>query len=102
NNQGETHPEYLQKFKIPFVNLVGDENAPESHICDMNTYGEMRALVGGTTSILTAHSVPCIHGLVRNLDYNSGFYGTTELNLEHILTAVRPQASQPQARLQFV
>lgn len=100
--QWETDPEYLQKVKIPFVNLEGDKNAPESHICDMNTYGEMRALVGGTTSILTTHSVPCVHGLVRNLDYNSGFYGTTELNLEHILTARLPSASQPLARLQFV
>ena len=101
--QWETDPEYLQKVKIPFTNLEGDRYAPESHICDMNTYGEMRALVGGTTSILTTHSVPCVHGLVRNLDYNSGFYGTTELNLEHILTAPGPPpASQPLARLQFV
>jgi hypothetical protein len=103
HTQWETDPEYLQKVKIPFVNLEGDKNAPESHICDMNTYGEMRALVGGTTSILTTHSVPCVHGLVRNLDYNSGFYGTTELNLEHIITATGlPPASQPLARLQFV
>ena len=101
--QWETDPEYLQKVKIPFVNLIGNINAPESHICDMITYGEMRALVGGTTSILATHPVPCMHGLVRNLDYNSGFYGTTELNLEHIINSTAlPQASQPLARLQFV
>jgi len=101
--QWQTDPEYLQKVKIPFVNLVGNINAPESHICDMITYGEMRALVGGTTSILATHPVPCMHGLVRNLDYNSGFYGTTELNLEHIINSTAlPPASQPLARLQFV
>ena len=99
----ETDPEYLQKVKIPFVNLIGNINAPESHICDMITYGEMRALVGGTTSILNTHPVPCMHGLVRNLDHNSGFYGTTEMNLEHIINSTAlPQASQPLARLQFV
>ena len=43
------------------------------NICDMNAYSEMRALVGGVTSILATHAVPCIHGLVRNLDFNSGF-----------------------------
>ena len=99
----ETDPEYLQKVKIPYVNLVGNINAPESHFCDMITYGEMRALVGGTTSILATYPVPCMHGLVRNLDHNSGFYGTTELNLEHIICSpALPQASQPVARLQFV
>ena len=99
----ENDPEYLQKVKIPFVNLIGNILAPESHICDMNTYGEMRALVGGTTSIRATQPVPCIQGLVRNLDHNSGFYGTTELDLEHIINSpALPQASQPQARLQFV
>ena len=101
--QWQTDPEYLQKVKIPFLNLIGNINAPESHICDMITYGEMRALVGGTTSILATHPVPCMHGLVRNLDYNSGYYGTTELNLEHIINSTAlPLASQPLARLQFV
>ena len=58
-----------------------------SRFCDMNAWGELRALVGGTTSIMATQAVPCIHGLVRNLDYNSGFYGTTELDRERIYNA---------------
>jgi 5-methylthioadenosine/S-adenosylhomocysteine deaminase len=52
--------------------------------CDMNAWGELRALVGGTTAIMATAARPCVHGLVRNLDVNSGFYGTTELNREHV------------------
>ena len=71
--------------------------------CDMNKWGELRALVGGTTSIMTTQQQPCIHGLVRNLDYNSGFYGTTELNLEHTYNVLDlPPASAPAARAEFV
>jgi cytosine/adenosine deaminase-related metal-dependent hydrolase len=55
-----------------------------SHFCNMNAWGELRALIGGATSILATAPAPCIHGLVRNLDFNSGFYGTTELDREHI------------------
>jgi hypothetical protein len=55
-----------------------------SRLCDMNAWGELRALVGGVTSILATTAASCIHGLVRNLDFNSGFYGTTELDREHI------------------
>ena len=58
-----------------------------SRLCDMNAWGELRALVGGTTAIMATHAAPCIHGLVRNLDYNSGFYGTTELDRERIYNA---------------
>jgi hypothetical protein len=43
------------------------------------------------------------HGLVRNLDYNSGFYGTTQLNLEHTFNVLDlPPASAPAARAEFV
>jgi hypothetical protein len=69
----------------------------------MNAWGELRALVGGTTSIMTTHQFSCIHGLVRNLDYNSGFYGTTELDREHIIDAIGvPLASDLAGRAQFV
>jgi 5-methylthioadenosine/S-adenosylhomocysteine deaminase len=70
-------PEFRQ-FSAPFDHLV------DAFFCDMNAWGELRALVGGTTSILATRAFPCIHGLVRNLDFNSGFYGTTQLNREHI------------------
>lgn len=90
-------PEYQRAARVPFDDLV------DSHFCEMNAWGELRALVGGTTSILTTHQFSCIHGLVRNLDYNSGFYGTTELDREHIIDAIGvPLASDPEGRDQFV
>jgi hypothetical protein len=69
----------------------------------MNAWGELRALVGGTTSIMATHPFPCIHGLVRNLDLNSGFYGTNELNREHIFNVLDlPPADPPGGRAAFV
>ena len=51
--------------------------------CDLDEYAELQALIGGTTSItgldLVDEDKPapgCIKGLVRNLDYYSGFYGS--------------------------
>jgi hypothetical protein len=73
-------PDFHQAVQVPHDILL---NA--GYFCDMNAYGEMQALVGGETSTVGTYDVPCIHGLVRNLEYNSEFYGTTELNLEHIL-----------------
>jgi len=75
-----------------------------SSFCDLNAWGELRALVGGTTSIMATRATPCIHGLVRNLDFNSGFYGTTELNREHIFVGDFrfPPPSDPVARATLV
>ncbi len=56
--------------------------------CDMNTYGEIRALIGGTTSILSTWDETCISGLVRNLDYASGFYGNGEFDTDHICSKI--------------
>src|SRR5678816_3531559 len=51
---------------------------------------------------MTTHAQPCINGLVRNLDLNSGFYGTTELDREHIYNVLDlPPASDPAARAAF-
>ncbi len=95
--QWQVDPGYLQAAGQPFDHLV------DSHFCEMNAWGELRGLVGGTTSIMATHTFPCIHGLVRNLDLNSGFYGTTELDLEHIINVLGvPPASDLSARAQFV
>jgi hypothetical protein len=80
--QWRVDPSYLQAAGQPFDHLSA------SRFCEMNTWGELRGLVGGTTSIMATQTNPCIHGLVRNLDLNSGFYGTTELNLEHIINVL--------------
>jgi hypothetical protein len=89
--------EYRRAISDPFNRLL------VANRCDMNTWGELRALIGGTTSTMETHPVPCIHGLVRNLDLNSGFYGTTELDREHIFNVIElPPASQPAVRAGFV
>jgi len=89
-------PEYRRAARQPFDDLV------DAHFCEMNAWGELRALVGGTTSIMATHGEhPCVHGLVRNLDYNSGFYGSTELDREHIIDVIGiPQ--DPAGRAQFI
>ena len=50
--------------------------------CDVDEYVEVKALIGGVTSMIgfsgrdTANPLPdCIRGLVRNLDVYTGFYG---------------------------
>src|SRR6185312_2214329 len=52
------------------------------HFCDMDAYVELKALMGGTTSILGLYepadtpTVPdCVAGLARNLDWATGFNG---------------------------
>lgn len=55
--------------------------------------------------MLATDPVPCIHGLVRNLDWNSGFYGTTELDREHLFNVSGfrlPLPSDVVGRAQFV
>ncbi|HEX6892292.1 MAG TPA: amidohydrolase family protein [Chryseolinea sp.] len=90
-------PEFLSLVNGP-ISQVGSTN-----FCDMNKWGELRALAGGTTSIMTTQPQPCIQGMVRNLDYNSGFYGTTQLDLEHIYNVLDlPPANAPAARAEFV
>jgi 5-methylthioadenosine/S-adenosylhomocysteine deaminase len=83
---GRTFTNQPQWADDPEVQRLGApiDHLQSSSFCDMNAWGELRALVGGATSIMATEPVPCIHGLVRNLDFNSGFYGTTELDREHI------------------
>jgi 5-methylthioadenosine/S-adenosylhomocysteine deaminase len=56
-------------------------SAGGSSFCDIDEYVEIKALIGGTTSMIgfsghgAAKPLPdCIKGLVRNLDAYSGFY----------------------------
>jgi cytosine/adenosine deaminase-related metal-dependent hydrolase len=53
---------------------------PADGFCDIDEYVEVKALIGGTTSMIGmggANTTPpdCIRGLVRNLDHATGFYG---------------------------
>lgn len=58
--------------------LLGDP----SLFCDIDEYAEVKALIGGTTSMIgfgefdPGGQLPqCVEGLVRNLDHATGFYG---------------------------
>jgi 5-methylthioadenosine/S-adenosylhomocysteine deaminase len=56
-----------------------------ANFCDIDEYVEVKALIGGTTSIIGlgsnhmpgegSDSPDCLKGLVRNLDHYTGFYG---------------------------
>jgi cytosine/adenosine deaminase-related metal-dependent hydrolase len=56
--------------------------ADPTTFCDIDEYVEVKALIGGTTSMIglgssnpAKHTPDCIRGLVRNLDHFTGFYG---------------------------
>jgi cytosine/adenosine deaminase-related metal-dependent hydrolase len=73
----------LQEYK-DIIGTPGSElqQKNDQTFCDIDEYAEVRAVIGGTTSItgITARRPPatpvpaCVAGLVRNLDWSSGFY----------------------------
>lgn len=88
--------DFAQRVRTPYDHLFSQ------YFCDMNRWGELRALAGGTTSMLATAADACIHGGVRNLDYNSGLHGTTELTLERVFNTLElPPASDLQTRVLF-
>ena len=69
---------YRSTLEIPALKLSDDP----SNFCDIDEYVEVKALIGGTTSMIgmsspdSAKGVPdCVKGLVRNLGLYTGFYG---------------------------
>jgi hypothetical protein len=66
--------------------------------CYANEYGEIKAIVGGATSVIGSLGPSpkpepdnqCIIGLARNLDFNSGVYGQGSLNSEKLKNEVFP------------
>jgi 5-methylthioadenosine/S-adenosylhomocysteine deaminase len=57
-------------------------SADPSNFCDIDEYVEVKALIGGATSMIglgsnnPEHPSPdCLRGLIRNLDHYTGFYG---------------------------
>jgi cytosine/adenosine deaminase-related metal-dependent hydrolase len=68
--------------------------ADPANFCDVDEYAEVKALIGGTTSIIGLgssnpdHPSPdCLRGLVRNLDHYTGFYGR-EMDHERIANSI--------------
>jgi imidazolonepropionase-like amidohydrolase len=82
----QTRTDYCDKLKNPHDAIVSASPSPrptpkEDLACDANQYGELKALVGGATSMVDGlGSDDCVKGLVRNLSVYSGFYqpGATE------------------------
>ena len=74
----------LEEYKKQISAPAGALQKTESTFCDADEYVEVKALIGGTTAFTgigamygAAQPVPsCVVGLVRNLDWASGFYGT--------------------------
>jgi cytosine/adenosine deaminase-related metal-dependent hydrolase len=69
-------------------------SADPTNFCDVDEYAEVKALIGGTTSIIGLgsnnpdHPSPdCLRGLVRNLDHYTGFYGKA-LDHERIANSI--------------
>lgn len=75
-------PQYKDLIGTPGSQL---QRRDDQTFCDIDEYAEVRALIGGTTSITgisprhgASAAVPnCVAGLIRNLDWASGFYGST-------------------------
>ena len=69
-------------------------SADPANFCDIDEYAEVKALIGGTTSIIGLGSnnpdhpsTDCLRGLVRNLDHYTGFYGP-KLDHERIANSI--------------
>lgn len=59
--------------------------------CEMNRYGEVKAIAGGaTSSIGSLGPVKCIEGLARDLDFNSGLYQTGDFTSEKLVYNIFP------------
>jgi 5-methylthioadenosine/S-adenosylhomocysteine deaminase len=84
---------YQQQLESKGYGLIADP----ANFCDIDEYAEVKALIGGTTSIigLGSNHMPgegtgspeCLRGLVRNLDHYTGFYGK-ELDHERIANSI--------------
>ncbi len=85
---------YQQQLESKGYALIGDP----ANFCDIDEYVEVKALIGGTTSIIgigdnnqpghAAKASPdCLRGLVRNLDHYTGFYGH-ETDQERIANSI--------------
>ncbi len=96
--------EEFQHVVAPYRRLAQGTLMTRSHNrCAMNAFGEIRALVGGTTSMLAAQTeAPCIGGMVRNLDARSGFYAWPESDGDHIRNDVFPDAALVPAAERFL
>ena len=62
-------PDYLATLNAPHGQVV------KTNPCDLERYGEVKAMVNGATAIAGSLDDPCDKGLIRNIDYDPGFAG---------------------------
>ncbi|MEA2823026.1 MAG: 5-methylthioadenosine/S-adenosylhomocysteine deaminase [Bradyrhizobium sp.] len=72
-------PVYQSTIQKPESDLIKADE-----FCDMDEFSEIKELMGGTTTVIGISKpvrdkpIPgCIQGLARNLDWYTGFYGTS-------------------------
>ena len=81
---------YRERLETPARALMADG----SNYCDIDEYVEIKALIGGTTSMIGPigrtpgqHPPDCVKGLVRNLDTYTGFHGE-DFGRERIVNSI--------------
>jgi 5-methylthioadenosine/S-adenosylhomocysteine deaminase len=63
-------PDYLAVLNNPH------RDVQSTNPCDLERYGEVKAMVNGATAIAgSLFNNPCNKGLIRNIDYDAGFAG---------------------------
>src|SRR5262249_12765126 len=90
-------PEYAETLAGPNAALNGGFGNPtNSYSCDMNRYGELKAIVNGETSVVGGGLAECIRGLARNLDALSELTANQAVATEPFRNLVFPfQPSTP-------
>lgn len=77
--------EYLHSLSDPHTELV---NA--GYNCDLNRYGEVKAIINGATATMGSIREECIRGLARNLDFLSELTPGEEIGDEPLRNEVFP------------
>ncbi|HEY6389715.1 MAG TPA: amidohydrolase family protein [Bryobacteraceae bacterium] len=94
-------PEYAASLSRPQAALMAKGAG-----CDMERYAEIKALLGGATSLVGSYSPTtaephrndCVKGLARNLDFFSGLY-SDQVNAEPLRNEIFPlEVSWEQAK----
>lgn len=86
-------PTYVERYSNPQSALR------RTHGCDMNRFGEVRAVAGGVSSIIGSLRAPCTAGLVRNLDNEGPFTFGRDQSGANTLIDVDQISAQTAARL---
>jgi 5-methylthioadenosine/S-adenosylhomocysteine deaminase len=81
---------YKEDLDTPHSALVA-----EGWGCEMNRYGEVKAIAGGSTSSIgSLGPVKCVEGLARDLDFYSGLYQADDFTSEKLVYNVFPLEMQ--------